>query len=121
MIWKEGLNIRFKSCSNSHIDVVVHGEFSKPLWRATRCYGQPDTNKRYVSWKLIETLNAQCDIPWVIFGDFNEITHPEEKQGWLDKDVNQIRAFKECLWQCGLLDLGFVGQSFTWCNERIGN
>ena len=29
MIWKEGSNIRFKSCSKSHIDVVVHGESGK--------------------------------------------------------------------------------------------
>ena len=24
MIWKEGTDVRLKSCSNSHIDVVVH-------------------------------------------------------------------------------------------------
>ena len=109
MIWKEGYDIKFKSCSNSHIDVVIHGEFGKPPWRATRFYGQPDTNKRYISWKLMETLNEQCDMPWVVFGDFNEITHPKEKLGWLYRDADQIRAFRECLWQCGLLDLGFMG------------
>ena len=32
-----------------------------------------------------------------------------------------MRAFKECLDSCGLTDLGFVGQGFTWCNERLGN
>ena len=26
MLWKEGTDIWFKSCSHSHIDVVVHGE-----------------------------------------------------------------------------------------------
>ena len=25
MLWREGSNTRFKSCSHSHIDVVVHG------------------------------------------------------------------------------------------------
>ena len=120
MIWKQGLDIRFKSCSNSHIDVVVHGEFGNPPWRATGFYGQPNTNKRYVSWKLMKTLNEQCDMSWFVFGDFNKMTHPEEKLGWLDRDTDQMRAFRECLWQCGLSDLGFVGQRFTWCKERIG-
>ena len=109
MIWKEGYDIKFKSCSNSNIDVVIHGESGMLLWRATRFYGQPNTNKRYIAWKLMETLNEQCDMSWVVFEDFNEITHPEEKLGWLDRDADQIKAFRECLWQCGLLDLGFVG------------
>ena len=25
LLWREGTDIRFKSCSHSHIDVVVHG------------------------------------------------------------------------------------------------
>lgn len=35
MIWKEGLNLRFKSCSNSHIDVVVYDEKGLNPWKAT--------------------------------------------------------------------------------------
>lgn len=83
-------------------------------------YGQLDANKRYVPWKLLETLKNQCDMLWVVFGDFNEITHLDEKLGWMDRDANHMRMFRECLNQCGLTDLGFVGQRFTWCNERIG-
>ena len=60
-------------------------------------------------------------IPWVVFGDFNEITHQHEKIGWLERDVNQVKGFKECLSRCGLFDLGFVGQRFTWCNGCLGD
>ena len=28
--------------------------------------------------------------------------------------------FRECLSRCGLHDLGFVGQRYTWCNGRFG-
>ena len=31
-----------------------------------------------------------------------------------------MEGFKECLTDCSLIDLGFVGQHFTWCNGRIG-
>ena len=31
-----------------------------------------------------------------------------------------MEGFRECLSNCGLFDLGFVGQRFTWCNGRIG-
>ena len=29
--------------------------------------------------------------------------------------------FRDCLGRCGLLDLGYVGQRFTWCNGRYGD
>ncbi|XP_050264248.1 uncharacterized protein LOC126708501 [Quercus robur] len=37
-----------------------------------------------------------------------------------DRDARQMEVFRKCLSDCGLIDLGFVGQRFTWCNGRIG-
>ena len=51
-------------------------------------------------------------MPWIVFGDFNEITKSDEKIGWLE--------FRDCLNRCELYDLGFSGQKFTWCNGRYG-
>ena len=53
MIWKEGLDIRLKSYSNSHIDVVVFNEKELNLWRTTGFYGHPNARKRGISWKLL--------------------------------------------------------------------
>ena len=120
MLWKEGTDVSFKSCSNGHIDVVVcEGAGAQP-WRATGFYGHPDAGMRHSSWKLLELLKRQCDMPWVVFGDFNEIVNSDEKLGWLERDASQMEMFRECLIECGLADLGFVGQHFTWCNGRMG-
>ena len=79
MLWKEGADVRFKSCSNSHIDVVVcEGNGALP-WRATGFYSHPDAVMRPISWNLLELLNRQCNMPWVVFGDFNEILNSDEK------------------------------------------
>ena len=32
-----------------------------------------------------------------------------------------MESFRECLSRCGLFDLGFVGQNFTWCNGHLGD
>ena len=32
-----------------------------------------------------------------------------------------MEVFRECLSDYGLIDLGFVGQRFMWCNGRIGD
>ena len=43
LLWKEGFDVRLKSCSNTHIDVVVcKGNGAKP-WRATGFYGHSDS------------------------------------------------------------------------------
>ena len=121
LLWREGSGVTFKSCSHSYIDVVVREESLTITWRATGFYGHPNVSKRHASLQILETLRDQCVIPWVVFGDFNEITHQHEKIGWLERDVNQMEGFRECLSRCGLFDLGFVGQLFTWCNGRLGD
>ena len=76
MLWREGKRVTFKRCSHSHIDVVVCEEENGKNWRATGFYGHPDARMRFSSWELIKTLHAQASLPLVIFGDFNEIVHP---------------------------------------------
>ena len=120
LLWREGTDIRFKSCSHSHIDAVVHREGCESPWKVTGFYRHPNTGKWYTSWQLLETLNAQCSFPWLVCGDFNEIVHSDEKVGWKDRDAEQMGAFRETLSRCGLFDLGFVGPNFTWCNGRFG-
>ena len=118
MLWREGTDIRFKSCLHLHIDVVVHGEGKDGPWRISGFYEHPNTSKRQSSWQLIEALHAQCGIPWVVCGGFNEILHPNEKLGWRERDANQIRNFRDVFSRCGLVDLGFVGKKFTLCNGQ---
>ena len=69
----------------------------------------PRCRYEHSSWKLLELLKQQCDMPWVVFGDFNEIVKSDEKLGWLERDARQVEMFSECLTECGLSDLGFVG------------
>lgn len=68
MLWKEGVDVRFKSCSNTHIDVVVCERKGAQPWRATGFHGQPDVGMRPISWNLLYSLKRQCHMPWVVFG-----------------------------------------------------
>ena len=71
MMWKEGSDIKLRSCLNSHIDVEVHSSSTPIPWRATSFYGHPDIDKRFISWQLLEFLKNQYTMPWIVFGDFN--------------------------------------------------
>ena len=110
--------MRFKSYSNSHINVEIHKNSSLTSCYATGFYKQPDAARRFSPWQLLEVLKGQSQLSWVVFGDFNEITHSDEKLGGPKRDARQVREFRECLSRFGLNDLGFVGQRYTWCNGR---
>ena len=121
LLWKESTMVHFKSCSHTHIDVVVMEDDGGGPWRATGFYEHPDTGMCSSSWDLLKTLHSQAMLPLVVFGDFNEILHVDEKLGWKERDLNQMKAFRESLNVCGLFDLGFIGQRYTWRNGRFGD
>ncbi|KAL5742374.1 hypothetical protein ACOSP7_029106 [Xanthoceras sorbifolium] len=54
--------------------------------------------------------------PWVVLGDFNEITHlAEKKEG---RACFSDTGFRDWINANCLVDLGFVGQKFTWMTKR---
>jgi hypothetical protein len=63
-------------------------------------------------------MRAQWNGPWLCCGDFNEVLSQDEHIGPRDRTESQINAFRECLQDCELQDLGFEGPKFTWCNRQ---
>jgi hypothetical protein len=59
------------------------------------------------------------NIPWVIIGDFNEILFNHEKEGGNPQPDGHLNAFRDALMDCGLEDLGFSSDKFTWRRGRI--
>ena len=45
-LWREEVDVHFKSCSHYYINVVVHGEGKGGPWRTTSYYSHPNTSKR---------------------------------------------------------------------------
>jgi hypothetical protein len=55
--------------------------------------------------------------PWLCMGDFNEILLQQEKQGSVPRPQWCMDRFRMALEECGLDDLGFSGDTFTWRNH----
>ena len=83
MFWRKEVTLEIKSYSRHHIDAVVTKEASGFRWRLTGFYGHLETHRRKESWRYLNTLNCQFNLPWLCFGDFNEITSVNENLGEL--------------------------------------
>uniref|UniRef100_A0A2N9H3A9 Uncharacterized protein n=1 Tax=Fagus sylvatica TaxID=28930 RepID=A0A2N9H3A9_FAGSY len=120
LFWKAAVNLRVQSFSASHIDAIVN-ENQTDAWRLTGFYGAPETHLREESWTLLRRLSSLFSLPWCCLGDFNELTRAEEKQGRIHRSETQMQRFRDAIDDCGFLDLGYHGPSFTWTNNRGGD
>lgn len=59
-------------------------------------------------------------IPWLVIGDFNQVTCVSEKKGGRPVLQSRINSFLHMVRTCGLVDLGFTGPKYTWTNIRQG-
>jgi hypothetical protein len=57
------------------------------------------------------------DLPWIVIGDFNEIMYSHEKGG-NSGPANMMQAFRDCLMDCDLHDMGLTGGVYI---EKGGN
>ncbi|KAH1065446.1 hypothetical protein J1N35_030433 [Gossypium stocksii] len=112
--WKGNSLVSLRSFSSSHIDVDIQDSESGGDWRLTGFYGNPEERFRVASWDLLKHLSWGDFTPWVLLGDFNEITSSFEKKGGRLRSERQMHAFRSILEDCSLHDLGFVGRWFTW-------
>ena len=117
LLWKEKMDLHVQTYSPNHIDALIYTD-GNPTWRLTSFYGWPDEQRKKESWHLLKHLHLRYSLPWLCFGDFNEILCSGEKQGGLPKPLQPMQEFRSALLHCRLVDLGFQGYQFTWNNGR---
>ena len=107
------------SSSPNHIDAVV-GANPRDQWRFTGVYGFADSSKKQETWSLLRGLHRVVSLPWLCAGDFNEILWSHEKLGLGPRQECKMKEFRDLLDECGFVDLGFIGEKFTWRGKRSG-
>ncbi|KAG8474150.1 hypothetical protein CXB51_034133 [Gossypium anomalum] len=108
--WKGNDLVSVRSYSNFHVDADIHDPKNRDTWRLTGFYGNPDERSRQGSWDLLRFLEHDCAVPWLVFGDFNEITSSLEKKGGRLRPEGQMEDFRSVLKNCSLHDIGFNGR-----------
>ncbi|XP_074322934.1 uncharacterized protein LOC141659900 [Apium graveolens] len=117
LIWKNEGAVQIINSCNNFIDFEVNNE-QTGRWRYTGYYGIPDRTRRVESWNMLRDLSVASVLPWCIIGDFNDIVSMDEKRGGQRQPRRLMEGFSEAIMDCGLHDLGFSGDIFTWERSR---
>ena len=120
MLWNEGSNLKVGTLTTS--EYSIHALVKVPIqshnFLLTVIYAFPNFNKKKILWNYLKILAPSVNLPWVLFGDFNDMLVEDEKMGGLPLNGSRLTAFRDCINQCGLMDLGFHGPRFTWTNKN---
>ena len=57
---------------------------------------------------------------WVVVMDFNDVANSIEKFSGATLTITICSHLNSMMTAYGLIDLGFQGPAFTWCNKRKG-
>uniref|UniRef100_A0A453KYM4 Reverse transcriptase domain-containing protein n=2 Tax=Aegilops tauschii subsp. strangulata TaxID=200361 RepID=A0A453KYM4_AEGTS len=116
LMWKRHVNAKLHNYSRYHIDMeIVEQDGYK--WQFTGVYGEPSSDKKDNTWKLLKILNQQLNLPWLCAGDFIEVLYGHEKKGGPGRSQRSMEKFRMALLECGLRDLGYSGDKYTWRNN----
>ncbi|XP_021755513.1 uncharacterized protein LOC110720784 [Chenopodium quinoa] len=115
--WRE-VDVSTVSFSKHYYAADILNEAGMACWRAIGVYGWSEAENKHKTWDMMRTLKNSCSIPCIMFRDFNEIMSIEEKEGGVVRRESVMDAFRDVIDECGLHDLGFKGNKFTWQRDR---
>ncbi|XP_074356231.1 uncharacterized protein LOC141695927 [Apium graveolens] len=98
-------NIGYVQCkvfdfSNNHIDVVIK-DF-------------PERERKQAFWALIRSLASVSQLPWCLFGDFNDMLYISDKKGKNKHPQNLLDGFRQTIEDSSLVEVDLKGGDFTW-------
>lgn len=82
-------------------------------------YGHNNPRERLSQWNELRLLASNLDAPWAIMGDFNSILFNFQKSNRNVVTFLKLQDLRDCVFNCGLMDLHSLRLSYTWSNERV--
>ncbi|OMP10580.1 Endonuclease/exonuclease/phosphatase [Corchorus olitorius] len=103
------------------IRVIIHGivrQQDKRDCLLTAVYASPVPDLRQRLWDHLVSFSTDLSLPWLMFGDFNDISSINEKFVGSVPSLSRCLRFSNMMDVCAMVDLAFEGPAYTWTNMR---
>ncbi|KAJ6418599.1 hypothetical protein OIU84_001878 [Salix udensis] len=115
LLWNgSSVSLQVIAHASQSITALVH--VRNKCWLLTVVYANSNPRIRESLWTYFDGLAKTSNLPWLVMGDFNDISCASEKCG--GNFDSRGSAFVDWIGRNQLIDLGFSGSKFTWCNKR---
>lgn len=119
LLWNsDAVEVTQLASTEQEVHALVKVSSSNLSWIIFAIYASPRLAKRRILWHNLTLVNSLHNLLWIMLGDFNEVLSSTEKLSGRPLNAYRARLFQECLSDCGMMDMGFVGPNFTWSNLR---
>ncbi|KAL2893703.1 5'-3' exoribonuclease 2 [Bienertia sinuspersici] len=81
-------------------------------------YAFNDHNERIPLWEDLRKCKVQFQGPWLLMGDLNCVLNLDEGLGSPVR-LGEIKEIRYCMEECGLSDIPYKGNFYTWCNKHL--
>lgn len=108
------MQVDILSHHSQFVHMKINGVADSVSWFLTAVYGSPRYQAREELWRGLNCIASSTRGPSLVMGDFNAFSCSDEKWGGASPNVSSMRKFNDCLFDCGLSDVGFKGPPFTW-------
>ena len=73
LLWRKDCDVVIKNFYANHINFIVKQMSRLVDWHHFRIYGYPSLVDKHLTWSLMSSLVLNDNLPWMCFGDFNEV------------------------------------------------
>jgi hypothetical protein len=118
LAWRLGVHLKCFCANKNHISAWCYSDPPHSPWIISCVYGPPARSDKQAFWDWFTSIGTTFDAPWLCIGDFNSVLSQSDKLGGRPVNNSSTRYFRSSVDQLGMIDLGFAGNPFTWCNNR---
>jgi hypothetical protein len=118
--WHPGVDLECFVTNKNNITIWCFSDPPHSPLILSCVYGLPDKRDRLVFWDSFANIGNLFEASWLCIGDFNSVLDQSKKLGGKPVSSSSNCPFRSFIDLFGMIDLGFVGNPYTWCNNRQG-
>ena len=118
VIWKRDIQVKSILFTSFTIELLIGDQGGSKDWWCVCAYTSSDDKIREQQWRVLERRTQIWGDCWALMGDLNDIKSNGEKWGGRTRPTSSFETFTSFINRNGLIDIGFEGMPWTWCNNR---